>query len=136
MVNITSQQIINLRAKDPSIIASDMARIIGRSRERIRQLLVQLQMETDVRYTKWKFCIQCDSRVSQGATICQKCITQNGWVIVICQTCNIFIKRRTSYVKRTYTSHRYKGNIFCTQKCFKVFIKGKGRGSTNDKNSM
>jgi len=123
----TTRRIRLLRKQDPEIKAIDLARITGVSRERVRQILINLNLPTRLPLAS---CGTCGVRITPQRYklrgICVKCYTQyrkklsdglRG--IVKCDRCGTSIWRLHSLLKR----NRY--FTLCSRACWYAQRKGR-----------
>ena len=113
--------IVSLREEDPYITASEMSRKLGRSRERIRQLLVILELPTKVVYPI-RFCEQCGGLIgSKNGTrknFCSmQCYSDSCNTLLTCDNCGDLFKRRIAQIEY-YTYVRGYEHYFCDRRCF------------------
>jgi len=105
----SSEKILELRKHNPELKAAEIARIIGLSRERVRQVLLSLELPTDL--TRGEF----------------------GNVRLICDNCGkIFMRLGTMHRHRVKRGYRH---TYCSKRCLGQVIGrtyGYGKsGSTN-----
>ena len=130
----TRDKVWALRDLDPDITASEISRLIGRSRERIRQILTKLDLETAVtwRLGRSRFprnnCLVCGKETASrlSKTCSRDCWNQiygaKMWHFV-CPNCGELNSMRES-LRRVYKGRGHL-NAFCGRKCFHQFKLGK-----------
>jgi len=111
-------EIIALRTNQPNIRASRIAEIIGVSRERVRQILVELDMPTNFFKQRIYHCIECGKEIYKPSNYCQNCYTEKCHkkyrTKLICPYCKKEFSRMNSYVKRqAKLGHR----MYCSTSC-------------------
>lgn len=113
-----------MRQDNPTAKAIDMARDIGVSRERVRQILTSLSLPTSFR-RHW-FCKDCGKRVASYAIRCRECYTKSRYTYYTCEECGSIKRIRISDLKRLHPR-------FCSRKCQgKWFGRTYGRGHHAD----
>ena len=114
--------IIALRDKDPEISASEMSRILGRSRERIRQLLIVLDLPTNTRLGKEaRLCKQCHSEIvigkkSKKMFCSRECFSNSLRTLIPCSRCGELLIKRIAHLEY-YINKGYR-HFFCNRECF------------------
>lgn len=112
-------KIQRLRKQDPEIKASDMAKILGISRERVRQILLMLKLPTQVPPND-KFCKDCGVHLSPSrykrqkrCVSCRKIyIKHRSWVEVQCTWCGKSVIKLRSSIKNNLHFN------LCNRKCW------------------
>jgi len=129
----TKESVIYLREKDPYITASEMSRVIGRSRERVRQVLKEMGLPTSFeRRILTRICTQCGCEWvvgNKGKTLfcSSKCYSDSRKVLVVCDSCGSYFKRSRALYEWCKDKRKYK-HAFCNRKCLWVWF-GKHYGS-------
>ena len=129
----TRESVIHLRKKDPTITASEMSRVIGKSRERVRQILLEEGLPTTVeRAILTKVCPQCGCEWVVGnrkkALFCSlQCYSDSRKVSIVCDNCGSFFKRSRALHEWCLKVRKYE-HAFCNRKCLWVWF-GKNYGS-------
>ena len=117
-VQTTKEKVLALRAGNPLIPAADIARHIGVSRERVRQLLVILGLPTRVLFVPtFHLCGVCGAPSRNPSFCSRKCQSWSTWVIFKCAVCGRGRRRRGSEVRARISKSR-SGNLYCSRKCF------------------
>ena len=112
----TKEVIVRIRRKEPNKPAAHIARELGVSRERVRQLLVELDLPTNTA-RKPVYCIDCGKRRrnSTKTGYCRKCWIkyqyEQSLITLICDSCGLSFRRQRKYVDFNY--HHY----FCNHRC-------------------
>jgi len=101
-------EVQQMRQNNPNIKAIDMAREIGVTRERVRQVLKSLELSTNFR-RKW-FCRDCGKRVARYATRCKACYIESRYTFYTCEECGATKRIYIADLKRLHPR-------FCSQKC-------------------
>ena len=123
----TRDKVLILREKDPNITAVEMSKIIGVTRERIRQILSKAGLEIDVRprlmdeKTKDHKCKYCGTRLwDLKRQFCsQECFfadSRGNWLEFPCCNCGKTVSIRES-MQRVRVSRGSK-RVFCSRDCF------------------
>jgi len=110
-----------LRSIDPNKPASTIARQIGISRERVRQILIELNLPT--KFQTPTLCSKCGKKLKWGKKpggplFCKTCRSENyhnkHTTKIICPYCNRQFTRENSYIKR---SLKLGQKFFCSYSC-------------------
>jgi len=108
------------RQDDPRVKAIVMARDIGVSRERVRQVLTSLSLTTNFR-RQW-FCKDCGTGVASYAIRCRACYFKSLYTTFACEECGTAKRILITDLKRLHPR-------FCSKKCQgKWFGRVYGRG--------
>lgn len=110
----TAEKVRALRQQNPSMPTHLIAEKVGRSRERIRQLLVKLGLPTDLRQRVWDICPVCGGKKRREAKLCWKCYKESCWVKVPCYRCGMLIEIGKGALK---TRRKRYSRTFCSYKC-------------------
>ena len=118
-LNAKGRKVVQLREKYPDMRASEIGKIVGLTRERVRQILKSQGLSTTVEKPKPNNCDLCGEPVSGDTSRHMKCIQEEAWVIVPCATCGADRKVRSSTHKyRQQNGTHYTGKYYCNRKCF------------------
>jgi len=118
----TKQQIIELKKKNPVLRTSDIARLVGVSREWVRRVLKQEGLPTTLTKAgdvSVRLCARCGKAISRaGKTgLCLSCYNHNvsmaSKVKLVCAVCGKEFYRRRSLVGKTKT-----GTYYCSRTCW------------------
>ncbi len=114
----TRDAIVALREENPCMKATDMAIRLGVSRERIRQLLVKLDLQTSFIATI-RYCEQCEGPIPSNprrSKYCsRKCYSDSRHSMYVCDDCGKLFRRRISLViTHEARGYQYK---FCDRRC-------------------
>lgn len=113
----TKNKVSELRQENPEMKAIDIAKRVGVSRERVRQILIDLGLPTN--FNKPVFCKSCGVRIdSRGSTgFCQKCyleaLHETHWATLICDGCGKEYELRLSVISRRQHNKHHS----CSNKC-------------------
>lgn len=109
------RQISELRKLRPCLPAAEIARQVGISRERVRQILSKLGLPTDTRVSR--LCIVCSKRLNGKANYkyCSKdCQYQDSHILVRCDNCGNLKQVGKSHI--ITQTKRYQ-HFFCSKYC-------------------
>ena len=123
------EKIYQLRKKDPSIKAIEISRIIGCSRERVRQILLELNLPTHFPKHKY-YCIDCGKVVQKKAKRCRNCWLISCRNLLICEVCKKKFYRKKSDIRAAKIKNYQ--HIFCS-KCCQGFWLGTNYGRFHNK---
>lgn len=116
---VDKQAIADLRIQHPDWTLQRISDEKGISKERVRQILIQLGLKTKAVRTYKYTCSNCGGRKeNKFNTYCPPCrlILKPRWTTVTCTGCGIKFERRTFIHKRNIRVHPGKGNtIFHNQ---------------------
>ncbi len=103
----TRAKVWRLRLENPRLPAVEIARSVGVSRERIRQILLALHMPTRIEAEPVKWCRMCGIPIHKLKTFCSReCRSQAHTIAVTCYGCGIvFVLRRAIYRVRKGRNH-------------------------------
>jgi len=133
------EQVCELRRKDPPLSVAEIARIVGRSRERVRQILTEGGFSTARVPDPRRRCRICGTRkhypLKRG--FCISCFSSPRWITLSCPVCGESFSRRFSHIKYQISKRGY-NNFFCSRTCFGKWlgirfgfgVHRKGRGTT------
>ena len=113
------QRVLDIRKKDPMRKAIDIAIELGISRERVRQLLNQLGLPTNLQNPKQIYlCRNCGHRIrfsQRVSMLCFICRTRTLYQELTCDVCGKRFPRRNSVV--TAAKKRGYQRTFCSAEC-------------------
>jgi len=113
------EKVCKLRRENPYLSAAEIARTVGRSRERVRQILIAAGFPTspilDSRY-RCKVCGKLRKRPLKRG-FCISCSPFPRWITFSCPVCGKNFSRRYVHIKYQMTKRGYK-NFFCSHACF------------------
>ena len=129
-IGANREAVIQLRQVNPCLKGSDIARTLGISRERVRQILNEEGMRTAFPQKEF-ICNQCGitfTTKGSSAKFCSmKCYSDSTRVPIICDECGILFHTLRSALIGRYRNRKTDG-LYCSKRCWgKVF--GRGRGS-------
>ena len=127
----TRDKVKQLRLADPLLRATNIAKQIGVSRERVRQILKGSNLPTSFSLSKPKlYCIKCGKITfskNPREQLCLTCYSQCHNVSLECFQCHSSFKRLMSTIKYTSTNPRYTNkHTFCSRECFYLFRRNNG----------
>ncbi len=109
-------EIIALRNENPTMSAAEIARQLGISRERVRQILKKNELTTDVRiFQEPNHCVYCKIVIKNNKKYCSKeCRHLNYLITYTCDYCGA----QKTVKKSQYTASRRKSiHQFCSHTC-------------------
>ena len=113
------QRVLDIRKKDPLRKAIDIAQEVGISRERVRQLLNELGLPTNLKNPKKIYlCSGCGRSIlytQRRTMLCAICKIKSNYQLVTCQGCGEQFPRRNCVV-RTSKKRGYE-HVFCSYSC-------------------
>jgi len=129
----TAMAIKALRNEKPCISAAEIARRVGVSRERVRQLLRRLGLTTDMRIRPKRRCLSCGNPIPRDhRAFCSRACQVNYYQITLyCNFCGKEFKRKVKDILLypVKLQYGYKGRVFCSRSCLgRWFGKNYGRG--------
>lgn len=116
MMESTRDVVLRLRLENPLISASAIARLVNRSRERVRQILLSEGLETK-RIKVRRFCETCGAVLNrrQRRFCSRPCVFESHYITIVCDVCELSFRRTKGWanaaIKRQYS------HIFCTKFC-------------------
>ena len=113
----TEERVVALKLENPNMRASEIHRIVGVERERVRQILVKNNLPTKVDTVK-PTCEDCGTEVSYGSKRCRDCFLSKSWATSECAKCGNEIKYSVSHDKYRMKTGRYSGDRYCKRECF------------------
>ncbi len=117
-------RVVKLRQENPSMTLTKIAYIVGISRERVRQLLVDASLPTQIPKQTFQ-CPMCGKQVRKliRSGFCSlKCQAASRMMTLICDYCgNTFTRPDYKAVYNT-TLKGYKGHFFCSRECFGQWV--------------
>ena len=111
----TRSQVRDLRSADLFMKMSEIARIVGVSRQRVYQILQEEGLPTKQHVKKCLYaCLVC-GRITNHKFCSGECRKEWLQIPVVCSECgNLFIRRRSSFLN-SYPHHN--NVLFCGKKC-------------------
>jgi len=118
--------VCELRHKNPSLSAAEIARIVGRSRERVRQILTEGGFSTARPFDPRRRCQVCGKRKMHPLKhgFCLSCFPSPRWIILSCPVCGKSFSRRLCHIKYQISKRGY-NNFFCSRICFGKWLGAK-----------
>lgn len=111
----TRDRVIALRTHDQTLRATHIAKMVGVSRERVRQILSGEGLSTKVPFTSFAFCEDCNKRLSTKSRFCKVCFMKSRRMELVCMSCGTAYQIRKKEVE-TRRARGYKLN-FCSRRC-------------------
>ncbi len=110
--------VTEIRRNDPKVPASTMAKDLGISRERVRQLLKELGLKTNI-LKCGKRCPECGQKISSQSKLCRVCFLQKRFlgsrVNLLCDSCGKrFLRLRSEWKTSRIKGYRF---TFCNRRC-------------------
>jgi predicted Zn-ribbon and HTH transcriptional regulator len=108
----TTQRVLAIRAADPERLAAHIAKEVGVSPERVRQILKKHGLPTNMWHPS--HCRDCGKQIKHKSIRCRACYHKLCWVDVTCYYCKASIKKARSQMTLDYAryfcsaSHRAK----------------------------
>ncbi|MBI4288042.1 MAG: hypothetical protein HY671_06410 [Chloroflexi bacterium] len=128
----SSRRVAELRLQSPDMPGAEIARQLGISRERVRQILAKRRLPTRVKWAPKNRCSRCNARLRDRTKtgLCLRCLKERrhmeGHTKLVCEVCGVSFERRASRVraqaKRGYV------HTFCGKVCQGRWL-GAQRGS-------
>ena len=115
-VRTTREKVVSHRADNPLMSAADLARHIGVSRERVRQLLVALGLPTKVFVRELHLCGFCGELTRNPFYCSRPCHSMSTWVLFRCAVCDRVRRKRGCEVRARLRKSR-SGNLYCSRTC-------------------
>jgi|TARA_Y100000310_G_scaffold162986_1_gene162918 hypothetical protein len=119
------EMVLRLRTINPEMKASHIAKEIGVTRERVRQILNMLGLPTRVGLLPVEYCLQCGKPRNRNRLFCSRaCAWESKYIYLKCMGCGNDFKRR----EKLHAHNLRKGSsyVFCSKSCF-----GRHFGSQN-----
>lgn len=111
------EMVIQLRAANPEMRASHIAKEIGITRERVRQILNDLGLPTRVGLRPFEPCLYCGKPRKWTRMYCSReCAWESKYIYLKCMQCGNDFKRR----EKLHSHNVRKGSnyTFCGKSCF------------------
>jgi len=114
-------KLAKMRWMNPCATLQEISEHFGVSRERIRQVLNELELPTR-HYTETKMvsCLQCGSPIKEGKEFCgRNCQNAYNTILITCSQCGQLMERKACQTLLTESKIKngYKGNFFCSKRC-------------------
>lgn len=115
------EKLAKMRWMNPCATLQDLSEHFGVTRERIRQVLNELELPTrHFSEKKMVGCLQCDNPIREGKEFCnRKCQNDYNTISISCSQCGKLMKRKACRTLLTESRIKlgYKGNFFCSKRC-------------------
>lgn len=119
------QRVALIRKNYPDTKAIRISEELGISRERVRQLLVELDLPTSFEIEPMPNCKHCGVQLlyrlkEQSTGLCKDCFMASKRIVVVCFQCRqSFILRKTDYDMRKRRGYQH---TFCGQRCKGAYL--------------
>jgi hypothetical protein len=116
---IKSMEIIEYRKNNPCLTGQAIALKFGVSRERIRQILAQANLQTK-RTVQTYYCNGCGTQIKKNnlSGYCLKCLGENRRVSLVCDVCGkLFIRNQEQILSKGQPHTGY----YCSRRCFGIW---------------
>lgn len=125
----TTTDIIKWRKANPEMTMTEIGHKVGRSRERVRQILVRAGLPTHIPYQPWEnHCVDCGKSITpyQGAKRCRKCASHHRFGTTIvkfnCASCEAETTRTSGTIACQSRNRERRGlppqtRWFCSRVC-------------------
>ena len=115
---VTKERVKAIREGNPKALAINIAREVGVSRERVRQILVRLDLPTSFPREPTNWCCFCVKPIREGRLYCnQKCNERAHRAQVVCRACGAgFSLRLSAYHARSRRSKV--DGLWCSRACW------------------
>lgn len=114
-------KLAKMRWMNPCATLQEMSDRFGVTRERIRQVLNEMELPTrHFSEKKMVGCLQCDNPIREGKEFCnRKCQNDYNTISISCSQCGKLMKRKACRTLLTESRIKlgYKGNFFCSKRC-------------------
>ena len=116
----TRVKVERLRLGNPLLPAVDIARQVGVSRERVRQLLVRLGLPTRIKPEPVQWCRVCEKPIRKVQSFCSmECWSTFHRIKVICYGCGITFSLRKS-VYRARSRRNVSARFWHSRACWSI----------------
>jgi hypothetical protein len=118
---LDKEKLAKMRWMNPCATLQELSDSFGVTRERIRQVLNELELPTK-HYSEKKMvsCLQCGSPIKEGKEFCNlKCQNAYNTILITCSQCGKLMERKACQTLLTESRMKlgYKGNFFCSKRC-------------------
>ncbi len=113
---ITQAKVIRFRKDNPCMSCASIARKVGVSRERVRQLLARSHLRTRVKVSKT--CSGCGKRLSYNTItgLCRQCLSAQAHITLVCDYCGKEFTRLACMLTYQIGKRGYQ-HVYCNRKC-------------------
>ena len=113
------RKVLQYRRKNPNMRTSEIGKLVGLTRERVRQLLKEAGLSTRVASKPQRYCSICEKPVSGETITCRPCIQSEAWITVLCATCGgDKAVRKSTHRYRQKEESNYNNKYYCNRECF------------------
>jgi len=115
---VTTERVRAMREENPKALAINIAKEIGVSRERVRQILVRLDLPTRIPVEPLNWCCFCVKPIREGRLYCNRiCHKRAHRVQLVCRACGVpFFVRLAAYRVRSERSKVV--GLWCSRVCW------------------
>lgn len=114
----TAERVWAIREENPRALAIDISKEVGVSRERIRQILIDLGLPTKFRKEPTNWCALCVQPIPDTRLYCnRRCQERAHRVEVVCAGCGVQFSLRLS-VYHVRQGRNKPGRLWCTKLCW------------------
>ena len=114
-------KLAKMRWMNPCATLQDMGDHFGITKERVRQVLNEMNLPTrHFSEKKMVSCLQCGNPIREGKEFCNReCQNIYNTILITCSQCGKLMKRKACQTLLTESRIKlgYKGNFFCSKRC-------------------
>jgi len=121
-------QILTMVSKNSSLRPAEIAREIGLSRERVRQIMLTLGLTTRQPRVPKKLCPTCSAPIyTNNKKHCSRpCQIASKYITLVCDQCDTkFRRRKVSYARSLMREYKH---TWCSKECQGKYLSTYGRG--------
>jgi hypothetical protein len=125
----TKEQVFEIRQQYPTTSATEIARQIGVTRERVRQILNELDLPTSFELPP-RYCPDCGAPILSKQIRCGQCYARAHHITLRCVHCGkVFLRLRGQVAREIRRRKHAPQRAFCSRECFDRWHKQcKGKG--------
>ncbi len=114
----TAERVWAIREGNPRALAVNIAKEVGVSRERVRQILVRFDLPTRILKEPTNWCCFCVKPIPKAKLYCSRYCHERGHKVqVVCRACGVeFTLRLSVYHVRSRRSKA--GGLWCSRACW------------------
>lgn len=114
-------KLAKMRWTNPCATLQEMGDRFGVSKERVRQVLNEMDLPTrHFSEKKMVSCLKCGNPIKEGKEFCDReCQNDYNTILITCSQCGNLMERKACKTLLTENKIRlgYKGNFFCSKRC-------------------